>query len=96
MRRSKPRRLAVSQMPWDFYRVGLRRRPVERILSPQLFAHQGERIGEGQMSLAVPGCLTKGTRCLRHPAMRTQIDQREHNPTSAGVVPRIAKSDYSV
>src|SRR4051812_22558519 len=67
---------------------------MKNLLSPQLLAHQGERIGEGRMSLVVPGRPPKGARCLPHPLMGENRVTSENKPNSAGVVLRIAKSDH--
>src|SRR4051812_39736106 len=57
---------------------------MKNLLSPQLLAHQGERIGEGRMSLVVPGRPPKGARCLPHPAMGEQGDEREQTQQRRG------------
>jgi len=83
--RSKLRRLGVPQKP-----VGLlpcrslkatRKSPL--LLGRQLLSHQRERIYECRMSFAVPSHPTpKGVRCVPHPLMRKQSDQRERSRQS--------------
>ena len=73
---NKPRRLVVAQMPVGLLLCQYPWVTRKSRTSPQLLAHQGERISEGWMALVVPGRLTKDARCLPHPAMREQSDQR--------------------
>src|SRR5215204_983991 len=51
--------------PWDFYHVGLCRRPVKSLfLGPQLLSHQRQSVGEGRTALVVPGRWANGVHVL--------------------------------
>src|ERR687894_2436972 len=52
--------------PWDFYHVGLCRRPVKSLLllGPQLLSHQRQSVREGRMALVVPGRSANGVHVL--------------------------------
>src|SRR5215211_390947 len=76
--------------PWDFYHVGLRRRPVKSLLlGPQLLSHQRQSVGESRMGLLVPGRSTDDDvlALLGHVAVGEERDHREQSQQRRGGPP---------
>src|SRR5215211_2433546 len=80
--------MKFSQGPLrDFYRLGVRGRPVKSRTGPQLLSYQRQSVGERGVSLVVPSRLTKSTCRLSHLAMCKQSDHREQPQQCRGGSP---------
>src|SRR5215212_6542095 len=76
--------------PWDFYHVGLCRRPVKSLLlGPQLLSHQRQSVGESRMGLLVPGRSTNDhvLALVGHVSVGEERDHREQSQQRRGGPP---------